>query len=146
MLVAGYGAIITVSVLSAVALAYMWLGMSEHRAVTVSFLTLAFAQLAHVFNMHGRNAGIVRNDVTRNAFIWGALALCTALLLMVVYLPPLADVLRLEPPGSEGWGVILGLSALPIILGPLLQRGVVYVVVVGRVTEAGIARRARSPH
>jgi Ca2+-transporting ATPase len=123
ILVGGYGAIITVAVLSAFALAFMWLEMSEHQAVTVSFLTLAFAQLAHVFNMRGRHAGMVRNAVTRNPFIWGALALCTALLVIVIYLPPLAHVLRLEPPGSRGWGLILGLSALPIILGPILRRG-----------------------
>ena len=120
--VGGYGGVITLGVLGAFALAFMWFGMPERQAVTVSFLTLAFSQLAHVLNMRGPSSNLVRNEVTGNPFIWGALGLCTVLLLAVVYLPGLAEVLKLERPGADGWTLVLGLSALPLLAGLILHR------------------------
>jgi Ca2+-transporting ATPase len=115
--IAGYGAAITFAVLASLALAISWLGMQERRAVTVSFLTLAFGQLWHVFNMRDRRSSITVNDVTRNPFVWGALGLCTALLLAAIYIPGLSFVLRLEPPGAAGWLLVIGLSLIPLVLG-----------------------------
>jgi Ca2+-transporting ATPase len=115
--VGGYGLAITVSVLGSLALALMWLGMAEERAVTVSFLTLACAQLWHVFNMRDRGTGLVRNAITRNPYVWGALALCALLLLGAVYIPVLADVLSIVDPGLEGWVLVLGMSLIPWAVG-----------------------------
>jgi Ca2+-transporting ATPase len=137
--VAIQGTVITLVVLGAFALAFAWPGMEERRAVTVSFLTLAFAQLAHVFNMRGPRSGRVRNEVTGNPFVWGALALCAVVLLTVVYVPGLAAVLRLEHPGADGWALVLGLGAMPVVVGPMLRR---FVARVGVRVEA--ARRPGS--
>jgi len=117
--VGGYGGLITLSVLGAFALALQWLDVGNERAVTIAFLTLAFAQLWHVFNMRDIKSGIVRNNVTLNRAVWGALALCIALLLAALYVPPLARLLRVVDPGAEGWGVILGMSAIPVLVGQL---------------------------
>lgn len=54
--VAGYGALIALSVLASFALAFQ-LGYSEREAVTLSFFTLAFAQLWNVFNMRKAGSG-----------------------------------------------------------------------------------------
>ena len=48
--------------------------------VTLSFLTLAFAQLFHVFKMRGRRSPALVNAVTRNPYVWGAVVLCTGIL------------------------------------------------------------------
>jgi Ca2+-transporting ATPase len=120
--VAGYGAVITVAVLCAFALAFVWLALPERQAVTVSFLTLSVAQLAHVFNMRCRRSGVAVNEVTCNPFVWGALALCAVLLLAVVYVPLLADVLKLEHPGAAGWALVLGLGVVPVLALPMLAR------------------------
>jgi len=98
----GFSTLITVAVLGALTLALTWLGMDQGRAVTISFLTLAFAQLWHVFNMRGQGSSFLSNEVTRNPWIWGALALCTALLVMAVYVPGLSAVLKVEDPGLAG--------------------------------------------
>jgi Ca2+-transporting ATPase len=119
--IGGYGAVITLGVLSAFGLALVWLGMDGREAVTVSFLTLAFAQLGHVFNMRPPRSSLVWNEVIRNPFVWGALALCVALLLGVVYRPGLADVLGLAPPGVDGWALALGLGVLPLIVGAIVS-------------------------
>lgn len=119
--VAGYGLAITVAVLGALALAFTWLGMEKERAVTVSFLTLAFAQLWHVFNLRDRGSDFLRNDITRNRLVWGALALCAGLLLAAVYLPGLALVLRVVDPGTSGWILIVVMSLIPWAIGQSLH-------------------------
>jgi Ca2+-transporting ATPase len=115
--VGGYGMIITATVLGSLALALCWLDMDRDQAVTVSFLSLAFTQLWHVFNMRDSRTALLRNDITRNPFIWGALALCTGLLLAAVYVPGLSRVLHIESPGREGWLLILGMSVIPLLVG-----------------------------
>jgi len=118
---AGYGLTITLSVFGALLLAFNWLGMGTKQAVTVSFLTLAFAQLWHVFNMRERGSSLLRNDITGNPFVWGALVLCTGLLLAAVYVPGLADVLRVADPGTRGWAVVISMSLVPWAIGQILK-------------------------
>ncbi|MFZ6030168.1 MAG: cation-translocating P-type ATPase [Chloroflexota bacterium] len=108
---------ITLVVLSAYGLASRWLGMDEARTVTISFLTLAFAQLWHVFNMRERGSSFLHNDVFQNRYVWGAIVLCVFLLLGAVYLPPVATVLDVVNPGAAGWALILGMSLIPWALG-----------------------------
>ena len=92
--IAGYGVLITCAVLAAFAGALHGLQMGAGRAVTVLFLTLAFAQLWHVFNMRSRGSSRCRNEITRNPFVWAAIVLCAGLLLAAVYVPPLACAAR----------------------------------------------------
>ena len=46
-----HGVALTAVTFGALALSRLWLGLDERAAVTVTFLTVAFAQLWHVFNM-----------------------------------------------------------------------------------------------
>jgi Ca2+-transporting ATPase len=119
--VSGYGAIITVAVLSSFILASTWLGVDGTRQVTISFLTLAFAQLWQVFNMRSTGSNIFRNEVTRNPYVWGALLLCIGLLLAAVYVPPLATILRVTAPTLEGWGLVIGMSLVPLAIGQIIK-------------------------
>jgi P-type Ca2+ transporter type 2C len=118
----GYGALITASVLGAFAIAFTWLGTGTDRAVTISFLTLACAQLWHVFDMRDPGSHFLRNDVTRNTYVWGAVGLCVGLLLLAVYVPLLADLLSVVDPGVKGWGVIVGMSLIPWAVGQTLAQ------------------------
>ncbi|MHB8862329.1 MAG: cation-translocating P-type ATPase [Pirellulaceae bacterium] len=119
--IGGYGLLIACAVLTAFALALTWLEMPTEQAVTVSFLTLAFAQLWHVFNLRDAGSGFVRNDITRNPFVWGAVVLCIGLLLAAVYVPGLGKVLQVVEPGRTGWLLLLGMSFVPWIVGQLLK-------------------------
>ena len=118
-LIWAYGVIITAAVLGALAVALHVLGMPEQRGVTVSFLTLGFGQLAHVFNVRAPRAGLFVNEVTRNLWVWGALLLCTVLLLAAVYVPLLSRVLGTSDPGVVGWIVVAVGSVAPLLLGQL---------------------------
>jgi Ca2+-transporting ATPase len=120
--IAVYGGVFTAAVLGALVLARQGLGLEPAEAVTHSFLTLAFAQLWHVFNMREPGTHPFRNEITRNRYIWGALGLCTALILTVLYVPALAAVLKVHPPDLRGWGLIAGMSLVPLLVGQTIPR------------------------
>lgn len=112
----GFAAAITAAVLAAFAMALFSYELGQQQAVAVSFLTLAYGRLWHVFNMRGTGSRFWRNTVTANPWIWGALALCVALLLLATYLPGLAQVLDLAPPSGVAWTLILCWSLAPTLL------------------------------
>ncbi len=120
--IGGYGLIMTISVLGAFWLARWWTGAKIANPVTISFLTLAFTQLWHVFNLRGQGGSFFRNNITRNPFIWGALLLSSAFVIGAVYLPGPARILKLTPPGLYGWLIIAVMSLLPLGAGQLLRR------------------------
>ena len=112
-----YGVVIALSVLGALAVAVGVLDRHGHAATTIAFLTLAMAQLWHVFSMRDKRSTAVVNEVTRNPWIWAAIALCLVLLGVAVHWPPLATVLSLSAPGWAGWGVAFAASLVPLALG-----------------------------
>ena len=66
--------------------------------------------------MRESNIPIFINDITRDFFVWVALVLCTALLILAVMIPGLAMVLKLTRPDFFGWLVIFGMSLVPLII------------------------------
>ncbi|KUO54428.1 MAG: hypothetical protein APF80_08200 [Alphaproteobacteria bacterium BRH_c36] len=116
-----HGLTMTAVALASLVVAVRWFGLSAHEATTISFLTIALAQLFHVFNMRNTNASLFDNDVTRNPWIWASLILCIALLLMAVYVPPIAAALQLKAPTLAAWQVIIALALLPIVIGRIAE-------------------------
>jgi Ca2+-transporting ATPase len=119
--IALYGLTLTLATFGALALARFGLAMDEQATVTVTFLTLAFSQLWHVFNMRHQRSGLIDNEVSRNPWIWSALALCAAILLAAAYVPSLTTMLHMIAPEFKMWGIILSMSTLPLLLGPLIR-------------------------
>jgi len=111
------GLAISFSVLGAMTVALKKLEVSTSQAVTVSFLTLGFARVWNVFNMRDGHSHLLKNDVTRNPFIYGSLAICIGLLLSAVYVPGLAGVLRVMRPTGGEWALIAGMSLIPLVIG-----------------------------
>lgn len=114
--IAAYGGLITVSVLFAFGTAYAWLELDESTSVTIAFLTLALAQLWHVFNMRDKHSTILRNEVTTNPYVWGALGLSSLLIIVAVYLPGLSDVLSTARLSWGEWLLVLSSSLIPLIV------------------------------
>jgi Ca2+-transporting ATPase len=121
--IVGHGLAITAATLVAAEIARSWLSAGPDAAVTVSFLTLALAQLWHAFNMAdgNRRAGFDWS-VVRSPYVWGAIALCIGILLAAMHIAPIGQVLRLEPPTFAVWGVILGMSLAPLALAALWRQ------------------------
>ncbi len=114
-----YGVLISVVTVASMATAgeIFPIDMSDHKIVTISFLTLAFARLFHVFNMRELSSGILKNEVTKNKYVWGALGLCTLILIAAVYLPGISTVLKTVDPGPVGWLLVIGMSLIPLLIG-----------------------------
>ncbi|MBN2357218.1 cation-transporting P-type ATPase [candidate division KSB1 bacterium] len=110
------GLLLALSVLSAFSIALFVLKMEEKQAITVSFLTLAFAQLWHVFNMRDNGSSLLRNDIVRNPYVWGAVALCVMLLLAAISIPVLSGALKIAMPDATAWALILGMSLVPFVV------------------------------
>jgi Ca2+-transporting ATPase len=117
----GHGLVISGSVLGAMAVALKGLDLERSQAVTVSFLTLALAQLWHVFNMRTAGSGLLRNDITGNRWVWIAILICLVLLAAALTVEPLRAVLQLVNPGPGGFAVTLSFSVIPLLLGGIVQ-------------------------
>lgn len=115
-----WSGIICVDVLLALAVALFGFGYGEKQAVTISFLTLAFAKLWFVINLRDKNTPAWKNDVVANPWIWAAWGICLVLLLAAVYFSPLAAVMQTASPKTAGWLLVLGLSLIPVVLGMVL--------------------------
>jgi Ca2+-transporting ATPase len=130
LFIAGFGVLLTASTLTALVIGRYGLKLEGDALVSVSFLTLAFAQLWHVFNMRGAGSPVFRNAVTSNPYVWMVVALCTGILLLAVYVPPLADALQVVPPDLGGWTLVLAASIAPLVVGMLI--GALRAVIRGR--------------
>ena len=121
--IAGHGLAITGATLVATELARTWLSAPPDAVITVAFLTLALAQLWHVFNMADgdRDRSRIDSSVVRSPYVWTAIATCVAILLVALYAAPIRHVLRLEPPTAAMWGVIITMSFLPLALATIVR-------------------------
>ena len=117
--IGAYGVLIAGVVLGVFFVALGPLGMTQTEAVTVSFLTLSVARLIHVFNMRASHSGLLRNEISENPWVWGAFAISIAMLLVAVYVPPIADVLGVTAPGATSWLLIGGGAAATWGVGQL---------------------------
>lgn len=114
-----YGLLIAGTTLGAFAIALSVWQLNDSEAVTVSFMTLAFARLWHIFNMRSRGSSIFSNEVVKNKYVWAALIICTGILLAAVYAPGLSDALGTTGLSPRTWGMVFGASLIPLIVGQI---------------------------
>ncbi len=117
--IGGFGLLMAAALLGVFAWALLVMKVDTGTAVTMAFLTYGLARLWHVFNMRAPGSPMLRNDLVMNLWVWGAIALCAALLAAAVYVPPLAALLQVTPPNPAEWIVILAGSLVPLVLGQL---------------------------
>ena len=117
----GYGLLISLTVFATFFLSMQLYNFDQSQAVTISFLTIAFARLWHVFNMRDSQSKIIYNEITRNKLVWAALGICTVLLLGAVYVPFLSVVLSVQNPGINGWIMIILSSLVPVTIGQFMK-------------------------
>lgn len=117
--IGGFGVLIGASVLGVFAVALVLLEMEPAAAVTVSFLTYAFARLWHLFNMRSLDSHLLDNSVTRSRYVWAAIGLCLMLIFLSLFVPAAASLLHLSALTGQQWLVVLVGSALPFIVGQI---------------------------
>ena len=117
-----YGLCITLAVLGVVAWSYYVLELPPREINNLAFYTLVLGQLLNVFNVSRRELPFFVNEVTKNPWIWGAIAICTAITALAYFVPPMARALSLVPItwGQFMYVFIFGLGSL--LLAQLLKR------------------------
>ncbi|NNU33396.1 hypothetical protein HK413_03110 [Mucilaginibacter sp. S1162] len=116
LVIALYATAITSAVIIAVLYGQKILHGNDRTCNNMAFITLTFAQLFHVFNMASEGSGPFNNEVTRNKWIWLAILVCGALLLMVFAVPSLRLVLGLSVLSFPLWVTAVMISLLPLII------------------------------
>jgi Ca2+-transporting ATPase len=111
-----YAAAMTIAVVAAVMYCKYALPADTKVANNVAFITLAFAQLFHVFNMSSIRSNLFVNDITKNKFLWLALLICTLLLVLVFAIPQMRLVLGLEVVSTNVWMVSILGGLIPLVL------------------------------
>ena len=56
--------------------------------------------------MRHKTSDLLRNEITCNPWIWGALAFCAGLMVTAAYVPSLSDVLHVVAPDGRMWTII----------------------------------------
>ena len=114
--IALYSIAMTLAVIIAVIYCKQTITTDDKVANNVAFITLAFAQLFHVFNMSSAHSRLLVNEITQNKFVWLALLICTGLLVLVYVMPQMRLVLNLAELPGKVWIVSILASLLPLIL------------------------------
>lgn len=114
MVIVIYALMMTASIVLAVFLCRIYVSVDSIIINNVAFITLAFSQLFHVFNMSSVHSGMVKNEVTKNKFVWLALLLCVALIMAVYVFPQSRTALNFEFIPLQAWLISLLASMLPL--------------------------------
>ena len=113
----GYAMLISgVTIVALVAGLRLWPGEIS-RAVTLSFSTLALAQIFHLGNARAHGPVLTLSRITSNRYALGAVALTVTLQLLAVAWRPLGDILGTTPLKPEGWVLAFALGAVPGVVG-----------------------------
>jgi Ca2+-transporting ATPase len=113
----GYGLILTIASMAAVAISYYGLDLVKNEAITVGFLSLSLGQLMHVLNLSEMKLRRGKAGIAGHEAVLGSMGLCILLVLAAVYLPGLSDALKTVHPGWKGWTIAI-LAALSPLAGP----------------------------
>ena len=84
-------------------------------ARTMAFATLCLSRLLHGFNSRGKES-LFRLGILTNKFIWIAVAIGSLMLLAVLTFQPLMVLFEIAPLTGNQYGIIFGLSLMPLIL------------------------------
>lgn len=116
-----YALSITFACIAAVIYCKTYLLLDDKTANNVAFITLAFAQLFHVFNMASAKSKLLLNEITKNKFVWLAIIICAGLMLMVFAVPQMRRVLELNMLGLNIWLIAMTASLIPLFLVQLYK-------------------------
>jgi Ca2+-transporting ATPase len=108
-------------VIGAYLVSFFILELPPEQCNDVAFFSLAFTQILHVFNMRDPEEPLINNQITRNRYIWMALALCFAVLSAAYFIPGVRDVLSFQGPGKIGWLIIAAVPVLNLLTIQLIK-------------------------
>jgi Ca2+-transporting ATPase len=119
--IVGYALLISLCTLGAFTWALARDPSSLAHASTMAFMTLAFAQIFHLGNARSASPVIAPKRALSNPYALAAVAVTAGLQIVSLSLDPLAAVLGLSPLNGTDWLVVLGLAAVPAVVGQAIH-------------------------
>jgi Ca2+-transporting ATPase len=117
-----YGLSITIAVIGITVYAHYVMEATYQVVNNMAFYTLVLAQLLNVFNIPHREFSFFKNEVTTNAWIWGALALSIVILVLANIIPVLERVLSLVLLTSQEFFIICVFGLGTLVISQSLKR------------------------
>ena len=108
-----HGILISIITLTAYYIGYL---DSPKEGVTMAFITLSLSQIIHSLNQHSSTISFFSKKHARNWYLYLAMFISTIVLLMLVFVKPIAKFLSLQQPNLFEWAVIILLSLVPLVV------------------------------
>lgn len=83
---------------------------------TMAFVTLAFSELVHVFNIRNNKKSIFKTHPFNNKMLLGAIGLSAALMLIILFIPGLRHIFSIPVLPMNNVLEIVGLILLPLVI------------------------------
>ena len=83
---------------------------------TMAFVTLAFSELVHVFNIRNNRKSIFKTHPFNNKVLLGAIAISAMLMLIILFVPALRHIFSIPVLPMNNVLEIVGLVLLPIVI------------------------------
>ncbi|HWT75232.1 MAG TPA: cation-translocating P-type ATPase [Mobilitalea sp.] len=90
-------------------------------ARTMAFVVLAASQLFYSLSMRNFSKSIVKIGIFSNLFLIGAIVVGILLQLVVITVPVLAEAFGVHNLSLAEWGVVIGLSLIPLLVNEILK-------------------------
>jgi P-type Ca2+ transporter type 2C len=117
-----YAMVITLSIFTANIYCRDYLHLNKMECNNIVFISLALAQLWHVFNLPAASVRFFRNEITKSKYVWLSLIICIAIMLATYFLVPVRNVLSVSDISSTELIVIIIASLVPVAFIQLLKR------------------------
>ena len=108
-----HGIIISMITLIAYYIGYL---DSPNEGVTMAFITLSLSQIIHSLNQHSSTISFFSKKHARNWYLYLAMFISLIVLLLLVFIKPIASFLSLQQPTLFEWLIIVMLSLVPFII------------------------------
>lgn len=123
-LIAWQGIVLAACTLAAFRVGLAWHGDDGEglrTAVTMAFMALALAQVAHAFNCKSATQSMFSRRLLANRWLLAATATCVGLQLAALHFPFLREVLHTSPLALADWGVVIAAALAPLAIVELVK-------------------------
>jgi Ca2+-transporting ATPase len=117
-----YSGIITLSIFGMFVFCRDYLKMDKSFCNNIVFISLALAQLWHVFNLPSASVSFFKNEITTNKYIWLSTVACLVIMIATYLIVPAREVLSVHELDLQEVVLILVASLLPVLFIQLLKR------------------------
>ncbi len=110
-------------IISMITLIAYYIGYQDSPSIgiTMGFITLSLSQIVHALNQHSPSISFFSKKHARNWYLYGAMGISLIILLLLVFIPPIANFLSLHNLSMSEWLIVISLSLVPLVIVELYK-------------------------